>query len=199
MTVTELADYRARHRHSTAAPPVDDVWSRTWLAEDRVWEVQHVPTGLTERFCEVTEMAGWTCDEPAALDDLRRIARALVVETFALQSERDRGSRALMLLADPPTLLPYNTSPDLIETRCVCGGFLAARPGRELTHVDICVWCLHGPGEPCPEDRNTHQVCDRPAPAVCDHQRCSAPSRVFAQPCLLGKEICCSCCYGGAA
>lgn len=198
MTVTQIETYRARHR--TATHPVDtNVWTHAWRAKDDVWEVQHVPTGLVERFCQVTEMAGWTCDESAALDDLRRTARALVADPFALQDEKDRGRRALMLLADPPTLLPINTSPDLIETRCVCGGFLASRPGRELIHVDVCVWCLHAPGEPCPEDRNTHQVCERPVAAVCDHQQCLAPSRVFAQPCLLGKEMCCSCCYGDAA
>lgn len=213
MTVIQLAEHRPPPR--TAITPValvrlgysrpvtsqatslDGVWFYEWLMgfPGAPWEVRHNPTGLTEWFDTLDEALVWTAD-PATLDHLRRCARTQLDGEFVLQSERDRGRRALMLLADPPTLLPHTTDPDQVEAMCVCGGFLAYGPGRILTHVDTCAEELHTPGQPCPDDRNTHTVCDAAAAAVCGHEHCLAPNQHHARPCLMARELCCGCCYG---
>lgn len=190
MTVTVLAD----HRRPATPPAADEAWSFSWLADEAAWEALHKMTGLAERFCSPADMVAWAADDVAALADLRRAARVQLHAPFALQSERDRGRRALMLLADPPTLLPYTTDPDLIESMCICGGYLAYGPGQTLTHVDTCAEELHAPGSPCPDDRNTHKVCDAPSAAVCGHEACLAPNQLHAPHCLVGKEVCCGCC-----
>jgi hypothetical protein len=177
-------------------PTTDDAWVRVWLPDEAVWEARHNPTGLAERFADINSLVAWTADEPAALADLRRVALETLTAEFALTSEKDRAGRALMLLADPPTLMPYTTHPDLIEAVCVCGGYLGYAPGRILTHIDICAEELHAPGQPCPDDRNTHKVCAAPAVAVCGHEHCLAPNKVNALPCLMAKDLCCACCHG---
>lgn len=216
MTVTQLADHRHRPRTpitvldtmtdpdsgrptTSEAVSTNGTWSYRWLSDEITWEVEHNPTSLTERFYALNEMLEWTGDEQAALDDLRRLAIAQVEADFVLPSEQRRAHRALMFFAG--TLLPRTTDPAEIESMCVCGGYLAYTPGlvpgQTLTHVDTCAECLHNPAEPCPDDRNTHLVCDDPRAKRCGHDRCTDVNRVHAR-CLVGKDDCCGmCCHGG--
>ena len=174
------------------AESTDRVWDFRWDEVERVYYVTHNPTGLLQLFADLDTAVGWTSG-PTAMYDLHRFAIANLTAPFQLDQEMLRNRRALMWFAGE--LLPSHVDP---EVRCYCGGFLGRpRGGGGWLHVDTCVECLATPTEACPDDRNTHAVCDSPRPVACDHHHCRVPGDVNALPCERGYESCSGCCRDG--
>lgn len=132
----------------------------------------------------------WTAD-PGTLPWLRAVAAADAKRVGGEPRER---TMALLAVAhfDGKLLPPTQTA----DCRCErCGGYLARLRGNQWIHVDTCIEELEG--DPCPDNRTTHQVCETPWPVICVHASCHAAGDLTAVPCEYGYDACCgTCCHG---
>jgi hypothetical protein len=163
LAIAEAMTVNGRRRITSAESMCDD-WAY-WLEDDGFDGIQvgvlFKPTGQIRTMpgADIDVGRAWTAN--GARRDLFVDAVEMLAADFALPEQRAAAVAAVHHL-------------DVLTAICVCGGYLALMPGRQLRHVDVCDTCLTHPDQctDAADRRARHPMYNRPRfegePALCE-------------------------------
>lgn len=82
---------------------------------------------------------------------------------------------------------------EMVEARCVCGGYLTVGPERRLMHLDLCPACVDD-AEACGLGHEVKTMCADPRPRQCGHHCRAASNHLASRAC--GSDSVEDCCGG---
>lgn len=205
-----------------AAISADHLWTYQRVEVGATpWEATYLATGQTAMHGSLPAARRWTAHQGGdfALANLRAGAQLVIdrggdagttlmfnpgtpetARAAARAREAAAAAERLALALRCAGILDGLVIADTPDTRCACGGYLAAAIAGDRAawvHADACRECAD---EPIEKRRGCHALalhvpCADADPVPCDHVWCSAPTLLLELgQCTRGRDACCGCC-----